>query len=479
MGFAHERMHDRTCIGRRIPIFRSEPSVSVGLLTEAEHVHFILEGEFQTREGDVLPAGEYRASPRARPAAIEIREIRERVVTITPTLALVPVTPTASFTLVDVPIGKGFHWERKGAHRYAGALTVRLSPEAPEDLPRLMVINELPVETYLMSVVSSEMSAHAPLEFLKAHVIISRSWLLANLARRGSAADPPRPSVERENPGEMEIVRWTDRTIHREFDVCAEDHCQRYYGLTPLVTDTVATAVAETRGQVLCFEGEIGDARFSKCCGGATEDYGSAWEDRDVPYLRGGRFDGPEWPSDFPHPLTIEAHARAWILGTPPAYCCARDLRALEPVLSAVDRSTQDFFRWEYRISQEELQALLRMRLGLDLGAVRHVEPVQRGASGRIVRLRLIGERGRVIVGKELEIRRLLSWTHLYSSAFVVFPEDVRAGIPRSFRLRGAGWGHGVGLCQIGAALMAQQGRTCREILAHYYAPAEIASAYE
>ncbi len=479
MGFAQERMRDRTRIGRRIPLFRSEPSVSVGLLTEAEHVHFVLEGEFRTREGDVLPAGEYRASPRARPAAIEVREVQERLVTITPTLALAPATPTASFTLLDVPIGKGFHWERKGAHRYAGMLTVHLSPGAPEDPPRLTVINELPVETYLMSVVSSEMSAQAPMEFLKAHAIISRSWLLAHLARRMNDVETLRPLAEWENPEEVEVIRWTDRTIHREFDVCAEDHCQRYYGLTPIATDAVATAVTETRGQVLCFEGEIGDARFSKCCGGATEDYGSAWEDRDVPYLRGGRFDGPEWPSDFPHPLTIEAHARAWILGSPPAYCRVRDLCVLEPLLSDVDRSTRDFFRWECCISQEELQALIQARLGLDLGAVRHLEPIQRGTSGRIVRLRLIGERGRVIVGKELEIRRLLSWTHLYSSAFVVFPEDVRAGIPHRFRLRGAGWGHGVGLCQIGAVLMAQQGRTCREILTHYYAPAEIVSAYE
>ncbi|GBC77142.1 hypothetical protein HRbin08_00611 [bacterium HR08] len=474
-------MRERAAASEERLLFPTEPSISVGLLTDVERADFTLEGEFRTPEGKAFPPGEYRAIPRLHPAGLEIRDAQQRLVEIAPTLVLIPANPaTTAFALCDVPVGKGFHWERREAHRYAGTLAIRLSPSAPDAAPRLMVINALPVETYLASVVASEMSAHAPWEFLKAHAIISRSWLLANLTRRiEDVASAPSPEPRETATGEIEILHWTDRTTHREFDVCADDHCQRYYGLAPLGTSDVVRAVMETRGWVLLFHGQIGDARFSKCCGGATEEYRSAWEDRDVPYLRGGRFDGAEWPPNFPRPLTVEAHAVTWITGTPPAYCHTTDARALEGALPEVDRPTRDFFRWEHTISQEELQALLQARLGLDLGAIRRLEPLQRGSSGRLVRLRIVGERERVILGKELMIRRALSRTHLYSSAFVIFPEDIRAGVPRRFRLRGAGWGHGVGLCQIGAAVMARQGRTCQQILAHYYAPAHIARAYE
>ncbi len=453
--------------------------VSVSLLTDAEQIRFTLTGEFRTPKGRIVPPGRYRATP--HPAGIELRDAQDRLVGIAATFSLSPMNPAmAVFTLEDVPIGKGFHWEQKATQSYAGTLTIRASPSISEASGRLTVINEIPAETYLKSVISSEMSARAPVEFLKAHAVISRSWLLANLARRANEGESPPPPSEREAPEtpEPEIRRWTNRTTHREFDVCADDHCQRYYGLSPVTSDAAMAAVAETHGQVLTFHGHVCDARFSKCCGGATEDYRSAWEDRDVPYLRGGRFDGVEWPANFPHPLTIEAHAVTWIMGFPPAYCHMTNSRELDDLLPEIDRPTRDFFRWERTLEQEELQALVKGRLGLDLGAIRRLEPLERGASSRLVRLRLVGERRSVVVGKELEIRRVLSWTCLYSSAFVVFPEDVRWGIPRRFRLRGAGWGHGVGLCQIGAAIMAQQGRTYREILAHYYAPAEIALAY-
>jgi len=396
-------------------------------------------------------------------------------------LSLTPIAPAvATFVLEDVPVGKGFHWERTETHSYEGTLTIRVSSSTAEAAPRATVINEIPAEAYVKSVIASEMSARAPVEFLKAHAIIARSWLLAHLARRADRENSlPSPS-EREAPEtpEPEIRRWTDRTIHREFDVCADDHCQRYYGLASGTSDAVIAAVAQTRGQVLTFGGRICDARFSKCCGGATEAYRSAWDDRDVPYLQGGRFDGPEWPPHFPRPLTIEDHARTWILGVPPAYCHEADRHGLDDLLPDVDRPTRDFFRWERTLEQQELQALVTARLGLDLGAIQCLEPLERGVSGRVVRLRIRGERRSVIVGKELEIRRVLSWTHLYSSAFVVFPEDVRRGIPERFRLRGAGWGHGVGLCQIGAAVMARRGRTVREILTHYYAPADVTVAY-
>lgn len=463
----------------RAPIFPSEPVVSIGLLADAEQIRFTLMGEFRTPDGRIVPPGRYRATP--HPAGIEIRDAQERLVGTGATFLLRPMNPAmAIFALEEVPIGKGFHWERKEAQRYAGTLTIRVSSSLSETSRRLTVINEIPAETYLKSVISSEMSARAPVEFLKAHAIISRSWLLANLARRANEEEPSPLLPERETSEtpELEIRRWTNRTAHREFDVCADDHCQRYYGLAPVTSDAAIAAVTETRGQVLTFDGQVCDARFSKCCGGATEAYRSAWEDRDVPYLQGGRFDGAEWPANFPRPLTIEAHAITWIMGSPPAYCHMTNSRRLDDLLPEVDRPTRDFFRWERTLEQEELQALVQARLGLDLGAIRQLEPLERGASSRLVRLRIVGERGSVIVGKELEIRRVLSWTCLYSSAFIVFPEDVRRGTPRRFRLRGAGWGHGVGLCQIGAAIMAQQGRTHREILAHYYAPAEIALAY-
>lgn len=468
-------------IAMREPLFSSEPVISIGLLSDAEQVRFALAGEFRTPEGKIVPPGRYRVIPHRDPLSIEIRDAQGRLVESAATFSLSPLNPTtATFALEDVLIGKGFHWERKEAQSYAGTLTIRLSPSAPERSPRLTVINEIPAETYLKSVISSEMSARAPMEFLKAHAIISRSWLLANLARRVGGEESSSSPSGGDSSGmpELEIRRWADRTAHREFDVCADDHCQRYYGLAPMTDEAVAAAVAETRGQVLIFNGRVCDARFSKCCGGATEAYRSAWEDRDVPYLSGGRFDGVEWPASFPHPLTVEAHAVAWIMGSPPAYCHTPDPRVLEDILPEVDRPTRDFFRWARTLDQEELQALVAARFGLDLGAIRHLEPLERGASSRLVRLRIVGERGSVIVGKELEIRRALSWTHLYSSAFVAFPEDVRRGIPRRFRLRGAGWGHGVGLCQIGAAVMARQGRTHREILAHYYAPAELGLAY-
>ncbi len=471
-----------SCVAEEDLLRRSEPQISVGLLTEAECVRFVLTGEFRTREGKLLPGGEYQAVPLEQEKTLVLihgRTAQGEVREITSGLTLIPTDPaTATFAIHDVPVGKGFHWERKQTPRYAGVLKISLAA-AISTAPRLTVVNELPLETYLMSVIASEMNARAPLEFLKAHAIVSRSWLLANRARRGQEESPAVAISVSSAQAEEEILRWTDRTAHREFDVCAEDHCQRYYGLTPIVTEEISRAVRETRGQVLRFGQEICDARFSKCCGGALEDYRSAWEDREVPYLRGGRFDGEQWPHEFPHPLTEEAHAVTWILGFPPAYCHVTEAHGLTDVLSDVDLLTRDFFRWEYVLSQEELQALIRARLGRDLGAIRRLEPLQRGTSGRIVRLRLVGERRSLVLGKELEIRRALSWTHLYSSAFVVFPEEERAGIPRRFRLRGAGWGHGVGLCQIGAALMAKYGKTHREILAHYYAPAEVVSLYE
>lgn len=264
-----------------------------------------------------------------------------------------------------------------------------------------------------------------------------------------------------------EFIRWYDRESHADFDVCADDHCQRYQGIGRAFSSTVFEAVEQTRGLVLVHGQDICDTRFSKCCGGMSENYRAAWQDVEVPYLV-GVYDGPDWPAGYGLPLTEEANAERWITGAPPAYCYTSDAGIIEEILPDFDQETRDFYRWQVCYAQDELQALLRQKLGFDLGGIISLEAVERGVSGRIVRLKIVGEKTSIVVGKELEIRRALSPSHLYSSAFIVRAEEA-GRVPARFRLIGAGWGHGVGLCQIGAAVMARQGKSYREILSHYY----------
>jgi peptidoglycan hydrolase-like amidase len=301
------------------------------------------------------------------------------------------------------------------------------------------------LEEYVTSVISSEMSASCPAELLKAHAVISRSWL------KGPSATAP-ASPEQKSSGE--IRRWYGREAHPEFEVCADDHCQRYQGITKAASPAVAKAVFATAGEMIFFGGAICDARFSKCCGGLTERYQSAWDDQEIPYLT-SISDGP--------PRSGESDPEEWIRSCPAAFCNTEDGDLLSSILPGFDQETRDFFRWRVEYPPDELTDLLRSRLGVDLGRVEGLDPLSRGPSGRIFRLRIRGERGEIVIGKELEIRRALSRSHLYSSAFVVDREAER------FVLKGAGWGHGVGLCQIGAAVMASRGRGYREILAHYY----------
>jgi SpoIID/LytB domain protein len=358
-------------------------------------------------------------------------------------LSLHPEDPAgASFAIEDVTIGIGFHWQREERQVFRGALRV------VEDRG-LVAINDVPLDEYVTSVISSEMSASCPLALLKAHAVISRSWLLHP---RSQPEAWGRGNAESRRPGEL--IRWYGRESHRHFDVCADDHCQRYQGVTKAFSPAATQAVVETAGELLLYRGQICDARFSKCCGGMSESYRSAWDDRDVPYLR-SVYDGPP-----PRPAF---EAGAWILGDPPAYCNTEDRVLLARLLPGFDQKTRDFFRWTVVLSGEEIRRHVREKLGPDLGVVRALEPLERGVSGRIVRLRITGADDALVVGKELEIRRALAPTHLYSSAFVV---DEDAG---RFTLHGAGWGHGVGLCQIGAAVMATRGHDYREILAHYY----------
>jgi stage II sporulation protein D len=398
-------------------------NVAVGLVEKRAGVEVELAGTFTDASGNSYSSGRHRFTSE---------------VTLTPSdLA------SCSFALDDVTIGIGFHWERKERQVFRGAMRVIKRSDG------LTVINDVPLEEYVTSVISSEMSASCPLELLKAHAVISRSWLWF------PKTVPPSPAPAREQAADShEIVRWYGREAHADFDVCADDHCQRYQGITKAFSPAAATAVRATAGEFLRHRGAICDARFSKCCGGVTERYATAWEDEAVPYLE-SVYDGPAQPTAF--------DAAAWIRSSPPAYCNTNDAQLLARVLPGFDQETRDFYRWRVEYTPQELAELIRSRLGIDLGPVRDLQPLARGPSGRIYRLRITGDRDYVIIGKELEIRRALSRTHLYSSAFVVDRADDR------IVLTGAGWGHGVGLCQIGAAVMADAGKKYTEILRHYY----------
>jgi len=389
-------------------------------------------------------------------------------------LRFTPQTGDASFSIDDVTIGVNFHWERKETQTFLGTLHVVV--EADE----ICAINELPVESYLTSVISSEMSSSASLELLKAHAVISRSWLLAQMEKRRKNDDGGTgffPFVKKDD----ELIRWYDRDDHAIFDVCADDHCQRYQGITRANNINVEEAVAETRGQILMSGGEICDARFGKCCGGKTEEFQYCWEDVPKPYLSAVRDnDDTVAETDFPvFDLTDEVQAESWIRSNPESFCNTHDKSILSQILNDYDLETADFYRWKVEYTQPELSALVAGRLKMDLGKIIDLVPLERGKSGRICRLKIVGTEKSFTIGKELEIRRVLSDSHLYSSAFVVDKSDVDGdGVPQRFTITGAGWGHGVGLCQIGAAVMGERGCKYDRILLHYYQDAEIKKIY-
>jgi SpoIID/LytB domain protein len=355
------------------------------------------------------------------------------------------LSPDATFTLPRVKIGIDFHWERYESQTFQGNLIICKDK---------LIINELPVEQYLRSVISSEMNAAAPFEFLKAHAIVARSWLIAMLerSRNQEPAERRHEHVQfNEEHQCREITRWYDREAHTRFDVCADDHCQRYQGINRAKTNVVADAVEQTRGIVLTYGGKVCDARFSKCCGGRTERFSTAWEDEDVPYLQS--------VSD------TDAEGNC--------YCDGASPELMHSLVNNYDLDSPDIFRWEEVLPTAYLSGLVQAKADADLGTIRELRPLQRGESGRIQRLLVRGDRGSVIIGKELEIRRSLSPTHLKSSDFEVITE------PNRFILRGKGWGHGVGLCQIGAAVMATKGADHISILKHYFSNAELSKLYE
>lgn len=379
----------------------------------------------------------------------------------------------SSFELFNVKIGINFHWERTERQVFEGNLKFIVEGE------ELTAINRVPLESYLTSVISSEMSAKASEELLKAHAVISRSWLLSQMQQKGKNLAKNSGFTE----SETERIRWYDREDHANFDVCADDHCQRYQGITRVSTEKVRKAIKATRGQVLCFEEEICDARFSKCCGGIMEEFQNCWGNTPKPYLAGladkddVKGTNPAVLPDRNLVLDLpdfgnEENARTYILGNPPAFCNTKDKKILEQVLNNYDQETTDFYRWKVFYTKEEISRLIQQRSGIDFGEIQELVPMERGVSGRIIKLKIVGSKKSLIIGKELEIRRTLSPSHLYSSAFIV--EKTSEG----FVLYGAGWGHGVGLCQIGAAVMGEKGYKYEDILSHYYPNTDLTILY-
>lgn len=452
----------------------SEPIIHVGILSCGK-IEFVLNGIFTATNGKSY-SGKQQA------------EYHNGIVLFdggnADNIIFEPTSDDASFDLIDVVIGINFHWERKETQRFKGAL--KLIVENGE----LTAINRIPVEDYLTSVISSEMSATASNELLKAHAVISRSWLLKPII--SDPLNPPKGDLKSQVSKKTDntnfnfspsgrlggaVIKWYERDAHTNFDVCADDHCQRYQGITRASTESVEKAIEATRGEVLMFENKICDARFSKSCGGASETFENCWAPEHYPYLT-KVIDNPNDPEGFELDLTIEANAEKWIRQSPAAFCNTTDKKVLSQVLNNYDQETTDFYRWKAEYTQAELSELLARRSGIDFGQIINLIPVKRGESGRLVELKIVGTKQTVIVGKELEIRKWLSNSHLYSSAFVVDKSEITDGIPQRFTLTGAGWGHGVGLCQIGAAVMGEKGYKYKEILLHYFRGAELKGIY-
>lgn len=445
----------------QLPKLIDEPIITVGIM-HAERIGFFFDSPFRCAEfPNITFDGEYEVflSEGGRVSffdqefdSLHFTPIEEQDYTL----------EDGYFELEDVVIGINFHWERKENQRFKGGLTFMI------EHGKVVAINEIPTEAYIFSVISSEMSATASLELLKAHAVISRSWLLKPIIHNEHNAN-----AVLEHRTDDELIKWYERDSHELYNVCADDHCQRYQGITRARTENVRLAIEATRGLVLMSHGEICDARFSKSCGGVSEVFESCWADVHYPYLeRVVDVKTPESVASAPN-LTIETNAEAWIRGEYDSFCNTHDKEILSQVFNNYDQETTDFYRWMVEYTTEQLSELVARRSGIDFGTIIALEPVERGTSGRLTRLRIVGTKRTMIVGKELEIRRWLSESHLYSSAFVVDKTDA------GFRLIGAGWGHGVGLCQIGAAVMGAKGYKYDEILRHYFVNSELNVLYK
>jgi SpoIID/LytB domain protein len=436
---------------------KNEPKITVGIMDGLSEVSGRLEGNFRgERYGPVSG----RFSAKAEAGKVVLSDEVHREICRFPLIRLT-ADKDSTFLLFNVTIGSRFHWERTEDQIFQGCLVLQV-----RDNGTITAINEISLENYLMSVISSEMSSAAPMEFLKTHAILSRSWLLAALDRKREMKDSP---ILAEQPigKEGEVIRWHDRQDHDRFDVCSDDHCQRYQGITKILSKQVEEAIRETRGMAITYQDEICDARYSKACGGLTEEFDTAWDGKRIPYLA-----SISDASVSRHRIGSEEEARRWIFSEPKSYCNTKYEALLETILPDFDHETKDFFRWRVEYPREELEEILREKSGFDFGTLKEITPLQRGPSGRISRLKIVGSKRSMVVGKELEIRRWLSRSHLYSSAFIVTVEAGR------LIFHGAGWGHGVGLCQIGAAVMASRGFSAEEILKHYFRGVEIRKIY-
>jgi len=432
------------------------PTISVGIMFQPQ-ISLFLDGQFSFSGKSYT--GEHKVSYQNGLILFDGQSLQK--------ITLTPSGENDTFILKDVVIGIGFHWERKEDQRFKGTLECIVEDE------KITAINILPIDTYLISVISSEMSATSSIELLKAHAVISRSWLLSQIEKR-QAIEISDATYVNNWETDAEWIRWWDREDHINFDVCADDHCQRYQGITRASQslEAVTKAVLETAGEVLMYRDAICDARYSKCCGGVFEEFQNNWEPVNYPYLAKG-YDGKhqELPTPLPD-LTQEAAAQVWIRSIPPAFCNTQDQTVLSQVLNTYDQETIHFFRWGITYTTEEISDLVHRRTGIDFGTITDLIPLERGTSARIIRLKVVGSKKTMILGKELLIRKALSESHLYSSAFTV--DKTSDG----FLLLGAGWGHGVGLCQIGAAVMATSGYNYREILYHYFQGSNLKKTY-
>jgi stage II sporulation protein D len=450
-----------------MPSFRREPTINVGIITERQ-INFDLYGDFRVKGIKKFFSGRFSAeiaNDKIRCKRGEDSLEADKEIIFEP-----DDIDLESFLIKDVTIGVRFHWQRKEKQRFQGSLKLLRNKD------KIIVINIIPIEKYLTSVVSSEMSAKSSLQMLKCLAVVSRSWFLAQI-EKSKSIKMKREVYLSESRTDYEFIKWYDREEHELFDVCADDHCQRYQGITKISTQVARQAVEETFGLVLLYENKICDARFSKSCGGITESFHNVWEPVLHKYLTSVvdyKYEPENYNSDFSN----EKNAHKWIKGNPSAYCNTRDDKILSQVLVDYDQETKDFFRWKVIYSQNEISELISKNTGIDFGEIIDLVPVQRGDSSRLIKLKIIGSKKELIVGKELEIRRILSLTHLYSSAIVIERQDVDNKIPGKFIIYGAGWGHGVGLCQIGAAVMAEKGHSFDEILLHYFRNARLNKIY-
>lgn len=445
----------------------TEPLISVGIVSN-DSIDFELYGEFGVYGQNKTFSGRFKAKANGNKIILSGSNIN---IEADNEIFFEPGDPVSeSFLIKDVTIGVKFHWERKEKQRFTHTLKLVAADG------KVTAINIIPIERYLTSVISSEMSAKCSLEMLKATAVVSRSWLLAQINKSKSLKDEETKYQSTYN-SDTELIKWYDREDHKLFDVCADDHCQRYQGVSKVTTAIAKKAVKETSGIVLFSEGKILDARFSKSCGGISESFENVWEPvkhKSLTAIFDYKFEADNFKTDF----SFEENAVKWIKGNPPAFCNTNDEKILNQILLDYDRETKDFYRWKIEYSQSEISELLQEKTGIDFGNIIDFIPVERGFSSRLIKLKIVGSKKTLTIGKELEIRRILSKTHLYSSALVFEKSGNNNGNPEMFTIYGAGWGHGVGLCQIGAAVMAEKGYQFDEITIHYFKDAKLKKIY-